>query len=47
MLWAEACMLLLQVFCCGEAALRGLWWKALYWLGAFILTVAIVKGLKS
>lgn len=47
MMWAEGAMLALQVFCCGEACFRGLWWKALYWFGAFLLTLAIVKGLKS
>lgn len=47
MLWAEAAMLGLQVFCCGESMCRGLWWKALYWFGAFLLTIAIVRGLKT
>lgn len=43
----EALVLLLQVGCCVEALCKGLWWKALYWLGAFLLTVAIVKGLRT
>ena len=46
-MWAEQIMMALQVFCCGEALCRGLYWKALYWFGAFLLTIAIVKGLKS
>lgn len=46
-MWAESIMLVLQMFCCGEACLRGLWWKTLYWFGAFLLTVAIMRGLKS
>ena len=44
---AEGVMLLLQVVCCGEAAYRGLGWKALYWVGAFVLTLAVVKGIKT
>lgn len=44
---AETAMLVLQVVCCGEAIYRGQYWKSLYWLGAFILTLAIVKGLKA
>ncbi len=47
MLWAETLMLGLQAFCCVEACLRSMWWKSLYWCGAFILTLAIVKGLRS
>lgn len=40
-------MLLLQVGCLVEALWKGMYWKALYWLGAFFLTLAIVKGLRS
>ena len=40
-------MLALQVGCFIEALSKGLYWKAVYWLGAFILTLAVVKGLKS
>lgn len=47
MMWSEVAMLALQIFCGSEAALRGSWWKALYWAGAAILTVAIVRGMKS
>ncbi len=47
MLLSEGLMLVLQAFCFGEACYRGLVWKALYWSGAFLLTVAIVKGLKT
>lgn len=47
MTWIEGGMLLLQVVCCGEAAYRGLGWKALYWGGAFALTLAVVKGIKT
>lgn len=47
MMWAESCMLLLQIVCTVEAASRGLWWKALYWFGALLLTIAIVKGMKT
>lgn len=43
----EVAMLVLQVVCCGEAAYRGLGWKALYWAGAFVLTLAVVKGIKT
>ncbi len=46
MMWSEVAMLSLQVACLGEALYKGFWWKALYWAGAFILTVAIVKGLQ-
>ncbi len=47
MSWAEGAMLGLQVVCCGEALCRGQWWKALYWAGAFALTLAVVKGIKT
>ncbi len=47
MLVSEGLMLVLQAFCFGEACYRGLVWKALYLFGAFLLTLAIVKGLKS
>lgn len=47
MTWIEGLMLGLQVVCCGEAAYRGLGWKALYWGGAFVLTLAVVKGIKT
>ncbi|KKN68047.1 hypothetical protein LCGC14_0455010 [marine sediment metagenome] len=47
MTWAEGLMMLLQLICCSESCARGMGWKALYWFGAFLLTVAIVKGLKS
>lgn len=43
----EGIMLVLQAGACIESACRGLWWKTLYWFGAFFLTLAIVKGLKS
>lgn len=42
----EGLMLLLQVACCGGAVWRGDNWKALYWLGAFVVTLAVVKGIK-
>ncbi len=47
MFLSEGLMLGLQVLCFGEACYRGLLWKALYWLGAFLLTLAIVRGLKT
>lgn len=47
MTWAEGAMLLLQVVACGEAAYRGMGWKAMYWGGAFVLTLAVVKGIKT
>ena len=47
MVWAEWAMLGLQVFCCGESFIKSMWWKTLYWFGAFILTLAIVKGMRS
>ena len=42
----ELLMLILQVGCTVEAACRGMWWKALYWVGAFVITIAIVKGIR-
>ena len=47
MIGMEGLMLLLQAGCCVESAYRGLWWKSLYWLGAFVITIAVVKGIKS
>ncbi len=47
MTWAEGAMLVLQAVCCGESCFRGTWWKALYWFGALLLTIAVVKGLKG
>lgn len=44
---AEMAMLVLQAVCSGVAAYQGLWWKATYWLGALIITVAIIKGMKA
>lgn len=43
----ETLMLMLQVGCFGEALVKGMYWKALYWFGAFFLTLAIVKGLRA
>lgn len=42
----EGCILILQIVCTFEAVTRGAWWKVLYWFGALLLTVAIVKGMK-
>ncbi len=46
MTWFEVNMLVMQVFCIGESCYRGLWWKAMYWFGAVILTTAVIKGIK-
>lgn len=43
----EGLMLGLQLLCCVEAIYNNLLWKALYWFGAFLITVAIVKGMRS
>jgi len=40
-------MLILQVGCTVEAVYRGMYWKALYWVGAFAITISIIKGIKS
>lgn len=47
MMWSELLMLMLQGWCALEAMYRGTWCKAMYWIGAFILTVAVVKGIKT
>lgn len=36
-----------QLWLCARFALIGQGWKALYWGGAFILTVAVVWGMKK
>jgi hypothetical protein len=46
MMWSEVAVLVLQVLCLGESLYNSQWWKALYWFGAFILTLAIVKGMQ-
>lgn len=38
-------MLLLQAGASIHAGIQCQWYKALYWGGAFLLTVAIVKGM--
>jgi hypothetical protein len=43
----ELAMVLLQAGCCIEALAKGLYWKALYWAGASILTVAVMRGLRA
>ena len=43
----ETMMLALQVICLAGAVFDGQKWKALYWAGAFALTLAVVKGLKT
>ncbi|KKM09630.1 hypothetical protein LCGC14_1722800, partial [marine sediment metagenome] len=42
----EIAILILQVGCVVESMCRGNWWKALYWFGALLLTVAVVRGIK-
>lgn len=39
-------MLLLQAGASLHAGFQQQWWKALYWFGALILTVAIIKGME-
>lgn len=46
-MWLEGIMLALQLACMGQAVYLGLWWKSLYWLGAFILTLAVMRGINS
>lgn len=43
----ETLMLVLQLGCLAECMYKGLFWKSLYWVGAFVLTLAVVKGIKS
>ncbi len=43
----EAMMLGLQLGCCTGALYRGCGWKALYWLGAFVVTLAVIRGIKG
>lgn len=43
----EVVMLLLQVGAAGWCFSDGLHWRALYWVGAFILTLAVLKGLNT
>lgn len=43
----ELAMMALQLCCCVGALGKGLPWRALYWFAAFILTLAVVKGLNS
>jgi hypothetical protein len=38
-------MMVLQVGCCLGACWKEKWWQALYWFGAALLTLAVVKGL--
>jgi len=47
MTFFEGAMLSLQLICCGESLGSGMWWKSVYWGGAFVLTLAVVKGLKA
>ncbi len=40
-------LIVLLGLCTVEAAWHGMWWKALYWFGALLVTVAVVKGIKT
>lgn len=43
----EWVLLVLYVWLSVRAAHCGLWWRSLYWLGAFLLSLAVVRGLNK
>jgi len=43
----EWILLVFYVVLAVQCGLEGKWWKSLYWVGAFILTLAVVKGLNK
>jgi hypothetical protein len=40
-------MLAMQAGACTYSMYNGMYYKALYWVGAFVLTLAVVKGLNK
>ena len=43
----EWVLLLFYLWLSCRAAYCGMWWKALYWIGGFVLSLAVVKGLNK
>jgi hypothetical protein len=44
MMWTELAMLVLQAVAFAEASWNGQANRAMYWLGAFVLTIAVIRG---
>jgi len=41
----EVLLLSIYFWLAGRSFYQGLWWRATYWVGAFILSLAVIKGL--
>lgn len=47
MILPEYILLALYVWCGMWNWVEGLFWKGLYWWGAFVVTLAVIKGIEK